>query len=86
MHTGGIDGLWKISKGAVSSSWSACCGDAVNPEFVQAIEFGSGDGTVEIAKIASVSNRPRSDQMLGEVRHQKQRYEKQPPSQMHKTL
>ena len=61
MHTGGIDGMWEISKGAVSSSWSACCGDAVNPEFVQGIEFGNGDGTVEIAKISSVSNQPRWD-------------------------
>ena len=31
VHTGGIDGMWKISKGAVSSSWSTRKDGAVNP-------------------------------------------------------
>ena len=30
VHTGGIDGMWKISKGAVSASWSTRKDGAVN--------------------------------------------------------
>ena len=35
VHTGGIDGMWKISKGAVSSSWSTRKGGAVNPQMLK---------------------------------------------------
>ena len=40
VHTGGIDGMWKISKGAVSSSWSTRKDDgAVNPQLLQGIRI-----------------------------------------------
>ena len=38
-HTGGIDGMWKISKGAVSSSWSTRKDGAVNPQLLQGIRI-----------------------------------------------
>ena len=37
VHTGGIDGMWKISKGAVSSSWSTRKDGVVNPQLLQGI-------------------------------------------------
>ena len=43
MHTGGIDGMWTISKGAVSSSWSTRKDGAVNftvnPQLLQGIRI-----------------------------------------------
>ena len=39
VHTGGIDGMWKISKGAVSSSWSTRKDGAVNPQLLQGIRI-----------------------------------------------
>ena len=39
VHTGGIDGMWKISKGAVSSSWSTRKGGAANPQLLQGIRI-----------------------------------------------
>ena len=39
VHTGGIDGTWKISKGAVSSSWSTRKDGAVNPQLLQGIRI-----------------------------------------------
>ena len=39
VHTSGIDGMWKISKGAVSSSWSTHKGGAVNPQLLQGIRI-----------------------------------------------
>jgi len=39
VHTGGIDGMWKISKGAVSSSWSTRKGGAVSPQLLQGIRI-----------------------------------------------
>jgi hypothetical protein len=32
LHTGGIDGMWKISKGAVSSSWGKRKNGTINPQ------------------------------------------------------
>ena len=37
VHTGGIDGMWKITKGAVSSSWSTRKDGVVNPQLLQGI-------------------------------------------------
>ena len=37
VHPGGIDGMWKISKGAVSSSWSTRKDGVVNPQLLQGI-------------------------------------------------
>ena len=37
VHTGGIDGMWKISKGAVSSSWSTRKDGVVKPQLLQGI-------------------------------------------------
>ena len=37
VHTGGIDGMWKISKGAASSSWSTRKDGAVNPQLLRGI-------------------------------------------------
>ena len=39
VHTGCIDGMWKISKGAVSSSWSTGKDGAVNPQLLQGIRI-----------------------------------------------
>ena len=39
VHTGGIDGMWKISKGAVSSSWSTRKDGAANPQLLQGIRI-----------------------------------------------
>ena len=39
VHTGGIDGMWKISKGAVSSSWTTRKGGAANPQLLQGIRI-----------------------------------------------
>ena len=39
VHTGGIDGMWKISKAAVSASWSARKGEAVNLQLLQGIRI-----------------------------------------------
>ena len=39
VHTGGIDGVWKISKGAVSSSWSTRKHGAVNHHLLQGIRI-----------------------------------------------
>ena len=56
VHTGGIDGMWKISRGAVSSSWSTRKDGVVNPQLLQGIRgFGTGDGTMEIPLTSSVS-------------------------------
>jgi hypothetical protein len=32
VHTSGIDGMWKISKGAVSSSWGKRKNGTINPQ------------------------------------------------------
>ena len=37
LHTGGIDGMWKLSKGAVPTSWSTRKDGAVNPQLLQGI-------------------------------------------------
>ena len=57
VHTGGIDGMWKMSKGAVSASWSTRKDGAVNLilSCFKEFDFGSGDGTMEIAKTSWVS-------------------------------
>ena len=39
VHTGGIDGMWKISKGAVSSFWSTGRDGAVNPQLLHGIRI-----------------------------------------------
>ena len=37
LHTSGIDGMWKLSKGAVPTSWSTRKDGAVNPQLLQGI-------------------------------------------------
>jgi len=39
VRTSGIDGMRKISQGAVSSSWSTRKGGAVNPQLLQGIRI-----------------------------------------------
>ena len=39
VHTGGIDGMWKISKGAVSSSWNTRKDGVVNPQLLEGIRI-----------------------------------------------
>jgi hypothetical protein len=36
---GGVDGMWKISKGAVPSSWSTRKNGTVNPQLLQEIRI-----------------------------------------------
>ena len=47
---GGVDGMWKISKGAVPSSWSTRKNGTVNPQLLQEIRIWRGDGTMEIPR------------------------------------
>ena len=37
VHTGGIDGMWKVSKGAISGSWNTRNKGHVNPQLLQGI-------------------------------------------------
>ena len=37
LHTGSIDGMWKLSNGAVPTSWSTRKDGAVNPQLLQGI-------------------------------------------------
>ena len=45
MHTGCVDGKWKNSTGAISSSLSTRKKGAVNPQLLQDFELGVGDVT-----------------------------------------
>ena len=68
MHTGGTDGMWKVSKGAVSSAWSTRKGGAVNPQLPQ----GMAMAPWKLYRLPQ-SHRPRSKQTFGEVRRPEQK-------------
>ena len=73
LHTGSIDGMWKLSNGAVPTSWSTrkrwCCEPSVASR--------NWDLAMAMAPwklhILSQSHRPRSEQTIGEVRRPKNR-------------
>ena len=52
---GGVDGMWKLPKGAISSSWSTRKKRVSILNCFKEIEFGIGDGTMEIPRVTSVS-------------------------------
>ena len=71
VHTGGIDGMWipKVQYQVLGAHvkvvlWTLRC--------LKEIEFGNGDGTMEIAQIPSVSPE-HSKQTLGEVKRPEQK-------------
>ena len=86
VHTGGIDGMWKISKGAVSSSWSTRKDGAVN----HSIASRNKDLAMAMAPWKfhwlPQSHRPRSEQTLGEVTRQRRTRKRLPARHNHKTL
>jgi hypothetical protein len=54
VHTG-VDGMWKNSTGAISSSWGTRKKGLSILSCFKDFEFGFGDVTMEIPRVASVS-------------------------------
>ena len=85
VHTGGVDWMWKISKSAVSSSWSTRKGGAVNPQLLQKItiwqwRWHHGNCT----DFLSLTGHALSKRL--EKRDVQSRSKKRTPCQKHKTL
>ena len=85
VHTSGIDGMWKISKGAVSSSWSTRKGGPVDPQLLQGIRIWQWRWHHGNYKdFLSVTGHALSKRL--EKWDAQSRSKKRTPSQKHKTL
>jgi hypothetical protein len=80
VHTGSIDGMWKLAKQAVSNSWTTRVGGSLNSKLLEGVrvfEWRWQNGGKK--DLMSINYWPRFEQSNEETREEKNRASKTVP-------